>query len=358
MKPLIGSGGPTLRSRICLQVFGGVERRRLLAFVVGIMVTLVACTYRGPSRVPAEPVAPIPPTVWREIEEELWTASSLAYLEAEAVARADMREWMKRVREATENAFIPWYTGYWTQQWIGLKAGWYELGREDGEPPVETYLAEYLRERYAELVLEPAGEAGRPQSISRQAAALYVRLLSQQLQCIPKTYPVSPQSLAAALKRIPLIRQPGDRTGGASLLLAFERSDLSGLAAYEKLWTGESQTSLDDDRLRAVAEDSVARLMAELPVRAGGGAAATVIGEALGLIVTAAVAAWSAVSHDQQKPEIESQLRAALNDGLEQMWEILMEDPALGVLYPVNHMSGQIEAGLFAVSEPEADPPF
>ena len=96
----------------------------------------------------------------------------------------------------------------------------------------------------------------------------------------------------------------------------------------------------------------------ELPVRAGGGAAATVIGEALGLVVSAAVAAWSAISHDRQKPEIESQVRVALNDGLEQMWAILMEDPELGVMYPVNHMSGQIEAGLFAVSEPEADLPF
>lgn len=40
-------------------------------------------------------------------------------------------------------------------------------------------------------------------------------------------------------------------------------------------------------------------------------------------------------------------MRAALDAGLNDMWQTLMEDPELGVLFPVNHMSEQIEKGLF-----------
>lgn len=355
MKPVIGRDCQTDLPQICIKAFGSVKHYAFSPVLLVLLVTLAACTYRVPSTVPAEPIPPIPARIWREIKEEIWTASSLAYWEAEAFAREGMREWRERVREETENAFIPWYTGYWTRQWIGLKAGWYELGRADGAPPVEEYLAGYLRERYSELVLEPAGLVANPQSISEHAAALYIRLVSQQLHCIPKNFPVSPRSLGRELQNISLIRQPGGQMGAVSLLQIFERGDLSGLADYESLLAHESQPSLDDVRLRTVAEDTVARLVAELPVRAGGGAVAAVIGETLGLIVSAAVAAWSAVSHDQQKPEIESQLREALRDGLDQMWETLMDDPELGVLYPIDHMSDQIESSLFAVKEPETN---
>ena len=43
----------------------------------------------------------------------------------------------------------------------------------------------------------------------------------------------------------------------------------------------------------------------------------------------------------------EAQLREALDAGLDEMWQVLMEDPQLGVLSPVFHMTAQIETGLF-----------
>ena len=83
-----------------------------------------------------------------------------------------------------------------------------------------------------------------------------------------------------------------------------------------------------------------------------------VVGEALGLFISAGITAWSAISHDQERPEIESRLREALDVGLDDMWQTLMEDPELGVLFPVNHMHQQIETGLFPADEPEPLTPF
>jgi hypothetical protein len=95
-----------------------------------------------------------------------------------------------------------------------------------------------------------------------------------------------------------------------------------------------------------------------MPVRAGGSTAAVIIGETAGLFISAGIAAWSAISHDRDKPKIESQLRESLEAGLEQMWQVLMEDPELGVMYPVNRMSQDLENALFVAYEPPPMVPF
>ena len=105
--------------------------------IVSILILLVGRSFRPLTVLPLEPVPSIPPEKWLEIQEELWTASNLARIEAQNYARVAMQEWMMRVRENTDSECVPWYTSYWAQQWIGLKIGWYEMGKEDGEPAVE-----------------------------------------------------------------------------------------------------------------------------------------------------------------------------------------------------------------------------
>lgn len=107
------------------------------------------------------------------------------------------------------------------------------------------------------------------------------------------------------------------------------------------------QTSLEKELLLIAAEDSIARLVAELPVRATGSAAAMLAGEPLGIVISVGVTAWSIETHEQDKPRIELRLRETLNKGLQKMWAILIRDPELGVMVPVKHMTHQIESNLF-----------
>ena len=334
------------------------------ALLAILVVALIGCGSRVPAPTVAEAIAPIPADAWREIKEGIWTASALAQAEADTYAGQAMREWMARVRERVDADFIPWYSGYWTQQWIGIKASWYEMNREDGDGSVERYVAQYLLEAFHDLVLEPAAVPSNPQTISSEAAAIYVRLLSQQLQCMPRLHAVPTRSLRRSLSQIPLITLSGSDPANAMLSEVLDRGDLAGTAAYDALisrWEpvgGALESASGKRHLDAVAEDSVSQYFADLPLRAGGGAAATVVGEALGLFISAGVAAWSAVTHDQEKPAIESALKEALDAGLQDMWHGLMEDPERGVLYPVRHMSGQVESGLFPVREPGVVVPF
>lgn len=329
-----------------------------------LLFTLAGCAARSPTVVSVEPPPPISTETWREVKEEIWTASTLAQSDAEVYARKAMHEWMQRVRENTEEEFVPWYTGYWAQQWMGLKAGWYEMTKDDGEGPVEEYLVSYLQEKFYDLVLEPANMEANPQMITEQAAARYIQLFSQQLQCIPEMHGVSPKSLQMELEKIKLIVLPESPPETALLSQVFESNDLRGVPAYDALITysnsigNQQSTGPREDRLQVVAEDSVARLVAQLPVRAGGSTVAMVVGEVVGLFVSAGVAAWSAISHNRDKPEIESQLRQALDTGLNDMWQIMMENPDLGVLFPVNHMTRQVEMWLFPARMHDPALPF
>ena len=332
--------------------------------ITALLLTIAGCALRSPTPDSVEPVRPLSADEWAEIKEQIWTASALAQSEAESQARQAMQAWMARVREKSEKEFVPWYSAYWTQQWIGFKTGWYEMGKEEDEPPVKDYLVEYLQERFNELVLEPAAVEGSPQTITEQAAAHYILLLSEQLQCLPKMHAVPLLSLQKKLEWIPLIAPSGKPPSSAPLSLVMQQTDLAGTPAYDVLIghadsvDSPENTTPNETRLQRVAEDTVARLVAELPVRAGGGSAALVVGEALGLFISAGVSVWSAISHNQARPEIESQLRVALDAGLEDIWQTLMDDPQQGVMFPVNHMNQQIELGLFPTDRPELVLPF
>jgi len=59
-------------------------------------------------------------------------------------ARGSMESWRGRVHKRTEADFIPWFTGYWTQQWLAIKVAWYVLST--GTEPAAKRLAIYLQE--------------------------------------------------------------------------------------------------------------------------------------------------------------------------------------------------------------------
>ena len=82
------------------------------------------------------------------------------------------------------------------------------------------------------------------------------------------------------------------------------------------------------------------------------------MGEAISLILSVGITAWSINSYEKEKPEIESKFRQALNTGLDSMWKRLVGNSNLSVLFPVNHMHHQIESELFPIDETEVVVPF
>jgi len=92
---------------------------------------------------------------------------------------------------------------------------------------------------------------------------------------------------------------------------------------------------------------AVTKLVGTLALRGGATAASSVAGGFWGALISAGAAAWGAVEHDHDKPEIEAQLRENLGAALDVIWQDLMEDQQGGVTAVVHHMSTQIEHAVF-----------
>lgn len=106
------------------------------AFVV-LVVLLAGCATR--SEAPVQ----VSENTWWQVDNDVAAASLTARVAAENYAKSEMERWRGRVYDFTEEAFIPWFTGYWTQRWLAVKVAWYNLGGDGVDPAVQR-LAAYL----------------------------------------------------------------------------------------------------------------------------------------------------------------------------------------------------------------------
>lgn len=330
----------------------------------GLLLVLVAvlggCSF-APSQV-EEPQAPLPqvqPGTWRAVDQQIYNASVYARHESQAYARVVMEEWLWRVRQRTEEVFIPWYTGYWTQQWLSIKVSWYQLQGDEGEAMPEERLASYLQEQFYEQVLEPVSSFVDPHTVMEHTTTAYLRELKDALAPLPARYDIPPALFRQHLEAIPAIEGTGVPLQDASLHVVLQDADLSDVAGYESLLAqiaavnGNINPSPSADRLQVVARRAVDKLLGTLPVRGGAAAASAIVGGFWGMLISTGSAVWGVVEHDNDRPVMEAQLRENLDAAMEVMWQDLVEDPDGGVTAVVHHMSTRIEAALFQpVQEP------
>jgi hypothetical protein len=96
-----------------------------------------------------------------------------------------------------------------------------------------------------------------------------------------------------------------------------------------------------------VARRAVDRLLGTLTVRGGAAAASAIVGGFWGMLISTGSAVWGVVEHENDKPDMEAQLRENLDAAMEVMWQDLVEDTDGGVTAVVHHMSTRIESALF-----------
>jgi len=295
----------------------------------------------------------------RAIDEQILAASVFARHESEAYARVAMDDWRERVRQRTETVFIPWYSDYWTQQWIATRVAWYKLEYTEGEATPEERLVSYLLEQFYAQVLEPVSGFVDPRAVMDETTDSYLRELKYRLDPLPIDYGIPVDAFNQHLDTIPAIVVQVEPQQVASLYAVLQAAELSALPAYETL-LGQIAALNDTtgpqpspDRLHAVARSAVTRLVGSLALRGGATAASTVVGGFWGVVISLGATVWGLSEHDHDRPVIETQLRENLDAALEVMWQGLVEDKQGGVAAVVHHMSGQIEA---AVTPPPRTP--
>jgi hypothetical protein len=256
-----------------------------------------------------------------------------------------MQRWLALVQRQTDEEFIPWFYGYWTQQWLSFKVSWYKLGADEDDPTVRR-LAAYLQEEYQELVLEPVAEEVSPERILHASTRIYVRQLDMRLQTIPGRHGVPQDQFDQRLSALPVISgEPG-----ASLYQLIHADPLERLPAYAALlervgavpggdWSADPGISL-------VAQRTSERLVDEMTTSGAVSAVAAMVGRVAGTALSLGATIFTLISRDAARPESEAQLRHSLAVALDQESRALLSSPDRGVLAGVWYLSGQIEEGL------------
>lgn len=320
-----------------------------------LVLALGACAGKPPPAPP--PPAVLNPATWQRIDQDLIDASAGAAGSANDYARRSMRVWKEQVQQRTESDFIPWFTGYWTQQWLTLKVAWYKLDSGEGREPAEKRLALYLQEQYHNRVIDPVAEQINPEAIRDRACELYVQLLGQQLPAIIQRYNAPPEQFSQRLNRIPAIALGPPPARDASLYELLRAKSLDQQPAWLALREHLHQQAAKgpgktDVGLSSVANRASEKLGATLAPRG----IASAVGKVAGAMISVAAAGYGMVTHDREHPEMVEQLRVILNVALNQEWQELMENRQSGAMAGVYYLSGQVEDSLLASAQRPQDP--
>lgn len=314
------------------------------------MLALAGCAGKRPC--PAATAKPAP-AVWQRIDQDIIEASAAAAGSANDYARRSMRVWKEQVQQRTENDFIPWFTGYWTQQWLTLKVAWYKMNNGNGNEPPEKRLGLYLQEQYHQRVIDPVAEQINPEGIRDRASELYLQLLGQQLPAIIQRYNAPPEQFSQRLNRIPAIALGPPDARNATLYQLLRAKSLEQQPAWQSLRQQLHQQASKapgqtDARLSSVATQASEKLGASLAPRGAASAIAAAVGKAAGAMISVVVTGYGMLSHDREQPQMIEQLRVILNVALNEEWQELMENRQSGAMAGVYYLSGQVEDSLLA----------
>ncbi|MBI2276462.1 MAG: hypothetical protein HYU74_03845 [Dechloromonas sp.] len=316
-----------------------------------VMIALAGCA--TPQRPPEQaPPTPVSASTWRQVDTDIGAESRAATEAARGFAQRQMENWKQLASQRAEADFIPWFSGYWTQQWLSAKVAWYNLSAEDGTDPPVTRLAVYLQKQYHDRVLAPVAREVDPETVRAQATKLYLQQLSERVRPIAQRYGLPQDQFERRLDGIPAIALAPPAAHNASLYRIVYSEQLDSLPAYAALLKQgreagtKSGAGLSKKRISPVAQRVSEKLLDRLAISGGTSAASALIGGIAGTVISIGAAGIGVMLHEAERPEIEMQLRETLNAAMDDMWHILMDDPDTGVLAGPYYLAEQIEKSM------------
>ena len=263
-----------------------------------------------------------------------------------------MDYWRTRVYQLTEENFIPWFSSYWTQEWISMKVSWYTLSAQGEQDASAKRLAAYLLEAYQKKVLAPVAVEIDPDAILSNAAAFYVDILKEELQKISKRHGVPMTLLNGRIQKIPAIALGPPPARNASLYQVMRAEPLNTLPAYaaliDKIHKAGGNKGVDstDTAMAPVAKRASQQIEAEMAPRGAASAVAAAAGKLAGGLITVGVAGIRAIIRANDRPDSEALIRSSLGNTFDKAWKKLLQNPTSGVMAGTLYMAAQIEGSL------------
>ncbi len=327
------------------------------ALVVAALFLLAGCATSARAPVSAPQAVVVSAQTWQQIDREILSASQQATEQVKLFARGSMEHWRTRVYQQTEENFIPWFSSYWTREWLSMKVSWYTISAGGEQDASAKRLAAYLLEQYQEKVLAPVAVEIDPDAILAQATAFYAQLMAQQMPLIAQRHGVPIAQLNGRLRKIPAIALGPPPARDASLFKVISTEPLNTLPAYaaliDKIHTdgGAKGISSIDAAMAPVAKRASQRIEAEMAPRGAASAVAAAAGKLAGAMISVGVAGIRAIIQANDRPDSEALIRSSLGNTFDKAWQKLLQNPTTGVMAGTLHMAGQVEGNL-GVSEP------
>ncbi|MFV3305072.1 hypothetical protein ACNFBT_07305 [Pseudomonas sp. NY15181] len=322
-----------------------------------LLLALAGCSHRPP-----EPVGPVSAATWQQVDADIGAASLNATSQARAYAEGAMEHWMDLVYQRTDSKFLPWFSSYWTQQWLSMKVAWYKMGSQGNLDPTVDRLAAYLQEEYHQQVLVPVARELDPDSIMETAARRYVGALVEALDAIPQRRGVPRKAFDEHLMGIPAISLGPPSSRDASLYDVVRAKDVGKLPAFAALMqeirkaAGKAGAGTKVSGVSPVAQRTSAKLVNDLRNRSIAGVLASAAGKVAGSIISVAFTLFSFSSNDHDRPAVETQLRKEINEAFDEQWLVLMHDPQGGVMAGADYLGGRVQQSLTGrLSQPTQD---
>jgi hypothetical protein len=328
------------------------------ALLVAALLLLAGCATSARAPVSAPQAVFVSPQTWQQIDREIVSASQQSTEQVKLFARGSMEHWRTRVYQQTEENFIPWFSSYWTQEWLSMKVSWYTVSAGGEQDASAKRLAAYLLEQYQERVLAPVAVEIDPDAILGQATEFYTQLMAKQMPLIAQRHGVPVAQLNGHLQKIPAIALGPPPARDASLLQVISTAPLNTLPAYaaliDKIHTegGAKGIASTDAGMAPVAKRASQRMEAEMAPRGAASAVAAAAGKLAGGLISVGVAGIRAIIQANDRPDSEALIRSSLGSTFDKAWLKLVQNPTTGVMAGTLHMAGQVERNLGEGDEP------
>lgn len=299
------------------------------------------------------------PVDWSEVDGEIQQVFSEARDRARMTARTRLDAWHAELMGRVESDFLPWYFGFWNQEWRDLKAAGYLAADWAGLKDAEDAMMSDFRDAFAARVMPPGETQLRMEAIAREALGVYLAHAREELPDIPKEYGVPREDWQEHLASIGLQLQqtatqdeqvPTTLKGlvafgaaGTTAVILRSGSALRRVGAAAGRWSpraavGAGETALVGTALRG----RVARTGGRQAAKTGG----RVGGRILGVAALAGFLAWDVYDYRRTEAELRPKLRQRLDAYLRQVSERMLADPETGVLAPVYEVQGHVHQQL------------
>lgn len=338
---------------------------RLPAGLLLAALLLTGCSPLQPVPVEKRTGIDIPISIWWQVEQEIVNASIMAIAPAADFASREITIWTDLIQRQSEAEFIPWYTDYWTQQWLLLKMAWYRLDQADGEESARKRMKSYLLEQFYQRVLLPVSKTSDPSQISEAATSLYLDALRTSAVLIQDRYTIPAEAWRSRLEQIRIIVIPTEPGLTVSLYQLLQHEDESGMPAYTELLKripSNEETLSPEFRgsdLDKVVDHTAGSLAEESALKGGVAAAALIAGGGFGLLISAGAALWDINEHAAGKSLLEAETRESIQSMLNEISHSLIDNREYGVLSPALHIHSSLEERLWERFQllPDPKPP-